>query len=286
MMKIAYITKSLAPIGGLERVLSDKMNYLAQKGYEVTLITYEQGKHPFAYQLDSRISHYDLDVVFFSLYKYVVPIRIFYQQYYRILFRRRLQKLVSNLQPDIVITTTYSMVVADIIVNLKTNARKIIESHVAYYVMHKQNEYKGSLIMHLLARFYDRRNGKAIQKYDAMVTLTEGDAEDWAKHTKKIVVIPNPITSYPQKICRLHDSVHRIICAGRLNRQKGFDLLIEAFAMIADQCPHWRIDIFGGGEEKDGLLQMLKKYNLSDRILLNPPTANIYREYESSDSSF
>ena len=283
MMKIVYITKSLAPIGGLERVLTDKMNYLVQKGYDIVLITYEQGKHPFAYPLDHRVRHYDLDVVFFSLYKYCAPKRIFYQQYYRLLFRRRLQKLIRKLQPDIVITTTYSMVVADVIANLKTDARKIIESHVAYYVMRKQNEYINNWMMHLLAQFYDKRNSRAIRKYDAMVTLTKGDAEDWSKHTRKIVVIPNPITNYPEKVCRSQNSYHRIVCAGRLNSQKGFDLLIKAFARIADQCPQWRVDIFGSGEEKDILIQMLKDYRLSDRIFLNPPTADIYREYATSD---
>lgn len=47
-MKIVYVYDSIARIGGMERILTDKMNYLAEiYGHEVYLITSSQGNHPF-----------------------------------------------------------------------------------------------------------------------------------------------------------------------------------------------------------------------------------------------
>lgn len=282
-MKIAYITKSLAPIGGLERVLCDKMNYLAEHGFEVQLITYEQGKHPFVFPVDERIKHTDLGVCFFTLYKYSIFKRILLLLHYRRLFKRKLQQLVDKEQPEIIITTTYSMVVADLIANLKTKAKTIIESHVAYYVMRKAPAYCAHPILRYFARYYDHRTNRAVRQFSMMVALTNGDANDWGKHARNIIVIPNPITYNPETIIKQKETKHRIICAGRLNAQKGFDLLIESFSLIASKCPEWYIDIFGNGEDRENLLQMIKEKELAERIFIKDPTDKIYDEYQTSD---
>jgi hypothetical protein len=47
-MKIVYVYDSIARIGGMERILTDKMNYLVEiYGHEVYLITSSQGNHLF-----------------------------------------------------------------------------------------------------------------------------------------------------------------------------------------------------------------------------------------------
>ncbi len=49
-MKIVYIGKALATLYGTERILIDKMNYLADKlSYKIYVIIYEQGKHSIVY---------------------------------------------------------------------------------------------------------------------------------------------------------------------------------------------------------------------------------------------
>ena len=86
--------------------------------------------------------------------------------------------------------------------------------------------------------------------------------------------IPNPLTSYPEQIKPHQETHHRIICAERLNYQKGFDLLIESFALIADQCPEWHIDIFGSGTCTK---------NLESRNFIHPATDHIFEEFQNSD---
>lgn len=282
-MKIVYILKSMAPIGGLERVICDKMNYLVNHGYDVSLITYEQGDHPFAFQVDNRISHYDLDVRFFLLYRYSLWKRLYYYWQYRSTFKKRLQRTIDKVNPDIIIANTYSMNVVDIISSIQTTAHRILESHVAFFVMRKTDFYMRIPLMQWLAIFYDWRTGIAVRKFDRVVTLTKGDACDWQMLTKRVEVIPNPVTCYPENVLEHTDNHYRIICAGRLDKQKGYDLLIEAFALIASQCPQWHIDIFGSGDDETKLRQLIVEKKLQERIIIHEPSIDIYSEYQTSD---
>ena len=55
-MKIVYVYDSIARIGGMERILTDKMNYLAEiYGHEVYLITSSQGNHPLSFPLSHKV---------------------------------------------------------------------------------------------------------------------------------------------------------------------------------------------------------------------------------------
>ena len=284
MKKIVYVIKSFAIKAGTERVMSDKMNYLADHGYNVTLITYEQGVHPQAFPLNPSIRHIDLGTRFFLVEKYGYLKRFFLMLKMRRQFRSRLQNFLDEIQPDILITTTYSINLIDIILSAKTKACRLVESHVACYTVKKSFDYRYKPLFRLLAVWYDRIMLNKVAKADCLISLTQGDADDWSRYSSNVIVIPNPVTYIPETISS-HDAngEHRIICVGRLHEQKGFDMLIEAFALIADQCPEWKIDIYGEGSCKDLLEKLIDHYNLGGRININNPTNYIYDEYQSSD---
>lgn len=267
---------------GVERLMSDKMNYMAEYGYEITLVTYEQGEHTIPFPLHPSIRHIDLGTRFFTLKKYSLPrryIEIFYMQKK---FKERLQKVVDEIKPDIIHTTTYSINLIGKILKLHTSAKRTIESQVSYYSILKENDFKSKWIRYI-AHLYDHYTFSKLKKFDAFFALTQGDAEQWKKITNSVHIIPNPLTHYPEQIKEHMTSYHRIACAGRLNYQKGFDLLIRAFAQIAAQCPDWNIDIFGSGDEEDSLRSMITINNLKDRIFIHPATDNLYDEFQNSD---
>lgn len=282
-MKIVYILKSMAPIGGLERVMCDKMNYLVEHGYDVSLITYEQGRHPLVFNIDGRVRCIDIDVRFFRLYNLSIIKRVFYTFCYRIMFRKRLQCVISELSPDVIITTTYSMPVVDIIASLSTKAKKILESHVAFFIMRKTHAYRKNFILGFLAKMYDNHMGRSVSKFECLVSLTRGDANDWLSLTSKVVVIPNPVTLYPEADSIHSGDLHRIICVGRLSEQKGFDMLIDAFSLIKNQCEDWHIDIFGSGEEEIKLKRRIIEKGLHNQIIIHAPISTVYDEYKKSD---
>ena len=268
---------------GVERLMSDKMNYMAEQGHDITLVTYEQGAHPTVFPLHPSIKHFDLDTRFFTLQKYSLPQRLWKMRQLQKLFGKRLQRVVDEQQPDIIHATTYSLGLVKQILGLRTTAKLTMESQVSYESELKETIYKGRGILETLARYYDRRVLSRLHRFDAFFTLTKGDTEKWQQHYPHITLIPNPLTYYPETVKSHEKELHRIICAGRLVYQKGFDLFIQAFAGIAAQCPNWHVDLFGSGEDEQMLKELLRKNDLEQQIIMHPATDRIYDEFQDSD---
>ena len=69
-MRLMFIYESMAIWGGLERIWTDRMNYMVRVyGIDVYLITTIQGSHPLPYMLDSRVHVKDLGIQFHYAYR-------------------------------------------------------------------------------------------------------------------------------------------------------------------------------------------------------------------------
>ena len=280
-MKIAYILSSFIAKAGTERILSDKMNYLVKRyGYDITFITYEQGNHPMAFSLDKRIRVIDLNTRFFPLYKLNPVRRVIAKSFQKRKLKSKLHDVLSVVNPDFVVLTTYDFDKFGSILTLPY--RFVIESHICITDV-RQEFRQHNVILKLFGKYLDSIHFKIMNKADALVSLTSADKTNWKKHVNiPIFVIPNLVTVYPNDISCYSKRSNRIICVGRLTRQKGFDYLIKAWAMISKKYPTWRIDIFGHGDMETTLNQIIIDYNLSNCTRINEPSENIYEEYETS----
>ena len=62
-MRLLIIHRSFALVGGAERVITDKANYLAKAGHQLMLVSYEQGTHSLPYELHPSVQYRDLNCV-------------------------------------------------------------------------------------------------------------------------------------------------------------------------------------------------------------------------------
>lgn len=94
----------------------------------------------------------------------------------------------------------------------------------------------------------------AINQLDAFVVLTEADALDYrARHPKaRVEVIRNAVSWSPAATRGAHDQ-RVVVAAGRLMQAKGFERMIEAWTLLAEEFPDWTLRIYGKGELRDEL---------------------------------
>ncbi len=281
-MKILFILRAMAQKAGSERVMSDKINWLAQKGHHIIVVTYEQGNHPLSFNLHPTVNVVDLDTRFFKLGHYNYFRRMFEYSRMRKVFFNRLQNVIDKYKPDLIVSTTYSMNVASIITKLNGDQKTIIESHAAKFSVGKEFDYRNNFLLKLFFHFFDKVYFRTIRKYDLLIALTKGDSKDWSNYNDNVKTIPNPLTFLPSQLPDRALS-NRIICVGRLTYQKGFDLLINACVKIFQHFPQWHVDIYGDGEDKDMLQNMINCYGMTDFMHLCGPTNNIYENYLGSD---
>ena len=281
-MKILIIHRSFALVGGAERVIIEKANYLANQGHEVLLVSYEQGQHPIPYVLQSNVKFVDLNCRFFTLAKYPLLIRL-----YKFFDLKRklcslLQQTILDFSPNVVVLASDWQFLVGIVVKASKDIPVIAEFHNAYdFIIKKIGDVENG-VKSKLTGFYYKRSLKQFRNCACLVSLTENDARHWRNHSAHVAVIPNPVTLYPESVNDIPKENGRILCVGRLNDQKRIDRLVTAFSMIADKYPTWHVDIFGEGDKRSALQKQISELNLQERIVLHQPTKQIYDEYKKS----
>lgn len=278
-MRIVYIMKYIAQLGGLDRVMSLKMNNLAKLGYEVYLITYEQGQHPISFPLDERIRHTDIDVRFFTRHSKNLFKRVLQYFNMRKTFKKRLYNRIKEINPDIIVTLTDSYTLLDILQGIPGNAYRVIESHVERGSFKKANDFKGKPVLYQLGKLFDHYITRQIKKADCLVTLTQHDANAWSE-IKNVKVIPNPLSFDVNQKSDLSRKV--VISVGRLEWQKGYDMLIDAWQIVNKKHPDWELHVFGDGNDRAALEKKTKECKLGDYIYWEHSTPDIINKYLDS----
>jgi len=81
------------------------------------------------------------------------------------------------------------------------------------------------------------------------------------------VQLPEPITN--SSSTERHRNMHKVVLAmGRLAKEKNFTTLVQAFAVLAPRYPTWNLEIWGEGQERGNLEQLVNNLNLRNRIKL------------------
>ncbi|MGW4442040.1 glycosyltransferase family 4 protein [Streptomyces sp. NPDC004682] len=126
--------------------------------------------------------------------------------------------------------------------------------------------------------------GRDYRALDAVVTTTQADARVYEQRMRlpgvRVAAVPN---SVPRPSVEPSDGQGKVIAtAGRLVRAKRFDLLVEAFAVVAAKHPDWSLRIYGHGAEEEHLRQLIEERDLGGRARLMGFRAPIENEFAAA----
>lgn len=275
-MKLVYCLLGTFNSGGMERIVIKKANWFASQGHDVTIVTTEQQGRPHFFPVDERIRCVDLDVNYRDNQNQHHILKKYWIRRQKLqLHRRRLAELLYRERPDITVSTYGNEI--DFLYKIKDGSKKVTEIHFSRW-FRLQCEQPG-ILYRQVNRYLTWRDRRLAGKYDAFVCLTEEDRGSWGT-LSNIHVIPNFVENRGSEPARLTGC--RAIAVGRLDYQKGYDRLIDAWARVHAVHPEWKLDIFGNGELKQPLVEQIATYKLGDAVRICPPTKEIDAEYRNS----
>ncbi len=260
-MMLLYVTDAFAVWGGMERVLADKMNYLSERyGYDVVLMTVNQGEHTIPFSLNSQIDHIDLGVGLHQQYAYKGVKRFLIHRQLDTQLKDKIGKALQQIDSDVIICAKLDFV--GVLNEVRGRTPLIVESHT----LCRADYYEQS---GLLRRIHIWEYKRQVKNADAVIALTAGDAKDWRRYNRNVCVIPN-VVHINDTNCFSDCTEKRIVFVGRFTKQKDFDSLLKAWSKVYSCHPDWTLDIYTDGEIHAPGVRVFK------------PVANIMEKYCNS----
>lgn len=277
-MKIIYCTHSTYNPGGMERVLLNKVTYLSQlPGWKVAVVTTDQHQRSPFYPFPERVRMTDLGINYSEDNGKGAWKKITGYLRKRKEHKRKLTALLLKEKPDIVVSLYPSE--SSFIPDIKDGSKKVLELH---YCKFFRLQYGRKGLLGWIDKLRTRQDEQIVRRFDKFVVLTNEDRGYWG-NLPNIEVIPNAAMHVSDAYSDVMNK--RVIAVGRLDYQKGFDRLIQAWELVqhTGKFTDWKLDIFGQGEWQEMLQQMIDKAELQNTVCLNRPTKQIGEEYVKSD---
>jgi len=258
----------------MERVLARKVNYLADLGHELIIITTDQrGAKPF-FSLDESVQQYDLGINYDENNGQGILAKALAYPRKKRLHKQRLQALLLKLRADIVISMFGDD--SSFLPKIKDGSKKILEYHFSKL---KRLQYGRTGLWRLVDVLRTKMDERTVKPFDRFVVLTAEDQGYWGA-LPNIRVIPNPLpfTSEETSSCR----ATKVVAVGRYDFQKNFSKLLQLWACIVPQFPEWTLEIYGNGALRGELEQEVKELGISSSVTLAQPTHQMKEVYLSA----
>jgi glycosyltransferase involved in cell wall biosynthesis len=279
-MKIAYVYPAFINIGGADKIIISKANYMADRwGYEVFLVTDSQnGLEPF-FPLSDKVHLTDLGINFFQQYQYPPLKRLMVYLKLMRRYRKAMERTLQQIRPDIIIST-FSRDAKFVGLFKKYAKAAIAEVHTT-----KKNiralpnlRLKGGFYI-FLAAYIERQLNNSAKRFDEVVVLNSLEEDLW-KRVRKVRVIHNAVQYYPEEENEL--KAKNVIYVGRAEYEKAPDRLIDVWRVVAEKHPDWTVSMYCTGAMLDKLKARVRDYGLEQQVRFMPPTKDMLSAYMSS----
>ncbi len=256
-LNLALVISSLSA-GGAERVISTMANYWAEKGMKITLITLSTTKSDF-YDLCPEIKRIGLGVMTES----INPLEAIRNNIHCL---QMLRSAIKSSNPDAIVSFMDRMNVLVLLAS-RGLAVKVIVSERIYPALHT------------IGKIWNRLRRMCYPWADAVI-IQSNQSIRWLESIngiKSAIVIPNPVIKSSEdrgnEVSLLNmigqpATTKIVVAMGRLDRQKGFDLLIRAFAKAACSNSEWQLVILGEGVERNALVMLARTLGVAERVHL------------------
>jgi glycosyltransferase involved in cell wall biosynthesis len=263
-MRLTLVISSLS-IGGAERVTSILANYWADHNHDVCILTFDSGARPPAYALDARIQHSALNLGRDSLHV-LAAIR---NNVGRVI---KLRAAIRKTKPDLIISFVDQTNILVLLATVGTDFPVIVSEAIdpgshpisPPWGWLRKRLYKRAAALHAPTNVILSRFAPSIQS--------------------RGFVIPYPALPCEAVEERLEKTtVRSVLSVGRLVPQKGFDLLLQAFARISEKYPYWVLTILGDGPLRGDLEAQRDRLGLADRVKLPGAASNLTPYLQKAD---
>lgn len=276
--KIVYCTPALYMAGGVERVLTLKANYFAEHfGYDITIILTEGKDKPLFYPLSDKVKVINLNIGFEELWTCSFLKKVFVYLKKQYLFKKLLKQELLRIRPDITVSLLRREI--NFLTSIKDGSKKIGELHInrAHYRNFEGKD--ANILKNFFSKLWVNSLLSKLRKLDRLVVLTEKDCEAWVE-LNNVITIPNPLSISPVEKSDL--SRNRVIAIGRYCHEKGYDHLLQAWAIVQNRCPEWQLVIFGDGNRAVYKRIIDNMHIDPQRCILNERTSDVISEYVNS----
>lgn len=254
---ICFLTGTLNAFAGAERMTAVIANALAERGYPVRILSLWDKASVFP--LHAGVVH---DALFESRPS-------FKRQYLATV--AAIRRFVRQHKIDVLIEVDTMLTLFTLPATVGLKVRRIAWEHCHF---DEDLGRRARRVARWLAAKCD----------DAVVVLTERDRQRWHEALRPraaVVTIGNPLPfSYPAEPAARTSRI--VLAVGRLVHAKGFDLLLQAWAMVAPTFPDWRLVIVGDGDERATLESQIHAGGLEASVQMPGATTNIEAYYRDA----
>ena len=276
--KIVYCTPALYSAGGTERVVSVKANYFADVlGFDVTVIVTEGKNGNSFFPLSDKVKVINLGLNFEELWNISFIRKALLYLHKQRQYRKLLTKELMRIHPDITITTLRREI--NFINSINDGSKKIGEQHLSRTNYRKIDTRFSKYYEKLFFWWWKDRVVSDLMKLDKYVVLTDSAVSEWPELTN-IRMIPDPLSLKVTGISPLASK--RVVTIGRYSYEKGYDILLQIWAVVEKKCTDWQLDVFAMGDPTPYVKMMDDLSIDKKRCHLHSSVVDVEEEYLKS----